>query len=188
MEESPVEHLAGALDACGRLIVGIRPDQWAAATPCPAWTVRDLVAHLVAGNRLFIGALGGEAPDPSGAGAPDASAPAALVEGYRATVGPLLKAFAAPGVLQRMVSVPFGTVPGIVALHLRITETLVHGWDLARATGQDARFPDDLVEQELAFTKPKLDAIPPDRSPFAPAKPIANDAPALDRLAAMLGR
>jgi uncharacterized protein (TIGR03086 family) len=76
----------------------------------------------------------------------------------------------------------------MVALDLRITEVLVHGWDLARATGQPATFPDDLAEQELAFSRAKLADIPSDRSPFAPPQPVAEDAPAIDRLAACLGR
>jgi uncharacterized protein (TIGR03086 family) len=91
-------------------------------------------------------------------------------------------------VLERSVTVPFGTIPGIVALHLRMTELLVHGWDLARATGQRPAFPDDLAEQELAFTRSKLTDIPPDRSPFGPPQPVADDAAAIDRLAACLGR
>ena len=83
---------------------------------------------------------------------------------------------------------PFGTVPGAVALHLRLTEVLVHGWDLAQATGQVAAFPQDLAEQELAFTRDALGALPPGRSPFAPPTPAPDTAPALDRLAACLGR
>lgn len=83
---------------------------------------------------------------------------------------------------------PFGTVPGIVALHLRITEVLVHGWDLARATHQVARFPDDIVEQELEFTRGRLPDVSSARRPFAPPRPVPDDAPAIDRLAACLGR
>jgi uncharacterized protein (TIGR03086 family) len=90
--------------------------------------------------------------------------------------------------MERPVTVPFGTVPGVVALHLRLTEILVHGWDLAHATGQTATFPDDLVEQELDFTRGKLADVPSNRSPFAPPQEVADDAPALDRLAACLGR
>lgn len=75
-----------------------------------------------------------------------------------------------------------------VALHLRITELLVHGWDLARATDQVVTFPEDLAGQELAFTRVALADIPPGRRPFAPPEPVADDAPAIDRLAACLGR
>ena len=65
---------------------------------------------------------------------------------------------------------------------------LVHGWDLARATGQPASFPDDLAEQELAFSRHKLADIPAGRHPFGPPQPVAAEAPAIGRLAACLGR
>ena len=100
----------------------------------------------------------------------------------------MLGAFREPGALDRIVTVPFGTVPGMVALHLRITEFLVHGWDLARATGQPVIAPDDLAAQELAFSRSMLAKIPPDRRPFAPPQPVAGLAPAIDQLAACLGR
>jgi uncharacterized protein (TIGR03086 family) len=55
------------------------------------------------------------------------------VQRYRESARALVSAFGQPGVLERVVTVPFGTVPGAVALHLRLAEALVHGWDLARA-------------------------------------------------------
>ncbi len=79
----------------------------------------------------------------------------------------MVAAFGQPGALARTVEVPFGTVPGAVALHLRLTEVLVHGWDLAQATGQVAAFPEDLAEQELAFTR---DALAPCRPGAAPSR------------------
>ena len=111
-----------------------------------------------------------------------------LVAAYRDSADAVVAAFGQPGALARTVEVPFGTVPGAVALHLRLTEVLVHGWDLAQATGQVAAFPQDLAEQELAFTRDALGALPPGRSPFAPPTPAPDTAPALDRLAACLGR
>lgn len=152
--------------------------------PCPGWTVRDLVSHIVTGNRMFAGILRGDPP------AAPAGSPAGedLVTAYRDAASGLLAAFSEPGALEREVSVPFGTVPGIAALHLPITELLVHGWDLARATGRPASFPDDLAEQELAFTRARLGDIAAGRRPFGPPQPAAADAPAIDRLAACLGR
>ncbi len=74
--------------------------------------------------------------------------------------------------------------------HLRITEHLVHGWDIARATGRRATalLPADLAEQELGFSRIALtDEIRAGGS-FGPAQPVPDDAPVVDRLAAYLGR
>ena len=90
------------------------------------------------------------------------------VAAYREAVDALLAAFRQLGVLEQVFSVPVGPVPGIAALHLRIVEALVHGWDLASATGLPAEFPDGLPERELTFTRGKLADLPPDRRPFAP--------------------
>jgi uncharacterized protein (TIGR03086 family) len=183
--------LAQALDATGRLVDGVREEQWADPTPCPDWSVRDLVGHIISGNRMFAGILRGDLPGPpAGSAAAAGSSPpvASLPDAYREAADEVLTAFRRPGVMEATFAVPFGTVPGGVALHLRITELLVHGWDLARATGQPVSFPDALAEQELAFSRGALPAIPPGRTPFGPPRPAAADAPAIDQLAALLGR
>jgi uncharacterized protein (TIGR03086 family) len=100
----------------------------------------------------------------------------------------LLAALAEPGALAGMVTVPAGTVPVPVAIHLRTTEALVHGWDLARAIGAPFEVPDDLAAAEIAFSGPMLQRIPPDRRRFAPSQQVDENAPALDRLVALLGR
>lgn len=130
------------------------------------WNVRDLVEHVVAGNDGLTAALS-EQPTAPGL---TAERPGNLGSDYGRSIRALLDAFRQPGVLEKVVGVPFGTVPGAVALHLRITELLVHGWDPARATGQTATFPEDLAEQELAFSRPALADIPPGRSPFTPPR------------------
>ena len=180
------EQLSHALDFADQLIAAVQDGQWAGPTPCAGWSVRDLVTHVVAGNSLFAAALrGGQPPAaPQGTVMPDAG----LLNAYRDSAAGLLGAFREPGALDVMVTVPFGTVPGVVALHLRITELLVHGWDLARATGQPASAPAGLAEQELAFSRGKLSGIPPGRRPFGPPQPVAALAPAIDQLAALLGR
>ena len=182
MERSPVELLASALEEAGRLVESIGSDQWDLPTPCDAWSVRDLAEHLVTGNRTFARALRDDLP------------PAAPVEqcryaaALRESADELLTALAAPGALQRVVVVPFGRVPGIVALHLRLVEALVHGWDLATATGQAVRFDDESAERALDFSRDKLSEVPAGRSPFGPPQPVDPHAPALDRLAGLLGR
>jgi uncharacterized protein (TIGR03086 family) len=188
---TPLESLTNALGLFGRLVAGVGPEQWSLPTPCEDWNVQQLVGHVVSGQRLLARVLRGEpAEEPSS----QATGPATgdrshdLVAEYRASAEELLAALAEPDALGRVVTVPAGTVPGAVAVHLRTTEALVHGWDLARATGLRFDVPDELAEAELAFSRPMLERIPPERRRFAPAQPVADDAPAIDRLAALLGR
>jgi uncharacterized protein (TIGR03086 family) len=185
MPESTLDQLAGALADTATVVEGVGADQWGLPTPCSQWTVREVVRHLVAGHYIFARAIEARPASAEGtSGLPDDQWPTA----YRQSVGVLLEAFAIPGALERPVTIPFGSVPGSVAFHLRLVEALVHGWDVARATGQDEPLDQGLAEQELAWSKPWLAKVPADRSPFAPPLPVADDASALDRLVACLGR
>lgn len=188
MADAPVTQLAQALSITGGLVAGVGDGQWGAPTPCTGWTVRDLVNHLVVGHRAFAMLLRGEplAEVRKLSGGDQLGADA--VAAYRESAADLLAAFGQPGVMERTVTVPIGEVPGLVALHLRLVEALVHGWDLARATDQPVTFPPGLAEQELDFTIAKLADVPPGHSPFAPPQPAPGNAPTLDRLAAHLGR
>ncbi|OLT06034.1 TIGR03086 family protein [Pseudonocardia sp. CNS-004] len=185
-----MDDLETVLRTVGDLVATVPAHRWEAPTPCPDWNARELVEHLVLGHQLFAGILRGTAVV-----TPDALDPARRdVLGddptgtYRAATDDLLAAFRQPGALDQVVEVPFGVVPGIVAVHLRAVEELVHGWDLATAGGRTVRFPDDVVERALGFTRAALADVPPDRSPFAPAQPVSARAPALDRLVALVGR
>jgi uncharacterized protein (TIGR03086 family) len=177
-----VDQLSEAVGVADGIIANVGDEQWSDPTPCTEWNVRELVAHVVAGNERFVSFLDGRTPE--------APTPIAgnEVHAFRDSARRLVAAFAQPGALERIVTVPIGQVPGIVALHLRVTELLVHGWDLAWATGQHVTFPDALVDQELRFTVEKLSDVPADRRPFAAPRPVADDAPVIDRLAALLGR
>ncbi len=188
-EPATVDQLARATQVCAGLVAGIEPTGSTARTPCSEWTVRDLVVHLILGKHLFADALVPDAPPTVAHTAkylenPDADLPAAFdIAGQL-----LLQAFSTPDAMSRMITVPFGTIPGAVALHLRIVEMLVHGWDLAAATGTRVEFPNDLAEQEIAFSAQNLSRVPPGRRRFADPQSAADDAPAIDRLAALLGR
>lgn len=182
-----IDELARVLDATGRLVAAVRDEQWTGSTPCTDWNVRELVGHMVGGNVIFARLIGGDASSSEEARPADPLGDDPLAA-YRAAADEMLAAFGRPGSLERMVALPFGLVPGAVGVRLRLVEMLAHGWDLARATGQDADYPDDLVRPALEFTLRTLGDIPPERKPFAPPQPVPDDAPAIDRLAAVLGR
>lgn len=186
MPDPTVDQLAAALDAAGDLVAGVPGDAWTSPTPCPAWDVRALVNHVVAGNLHAAAVLRGEA-------APRQPVVADQLHGdpvaaFDSSASLLLAAFRRPGALEETFTMPVGVVTGTIALNLRITETFVHGWDLAQAVAADTDFDTPAVEQQLRFAQAMLGTIAPARRPFGPPQLVATDAPAIDRLVACLGR
>lgn len=109
------------------------------------------------------------------------------VGAYRASGSVLINAFDQPGVLEHTFHGPLGTATGRDRLQVRLYDLLAHGWDLAQATGQPVELPNDLAEQALAFARVQL-STQPRTGRFEPAQPISDDAPAIGRLVAFLGR
>jgi uncharacterized protein (TIGR03086 family) len=178
-----VEQLTRALAGVGDLIARIRDDQWSAPTPCTDWTVNELVIHLVGMNRVFAALMNDQAPPDRGAD-PLGDDP---VGAYRDSGVAVRAAFDQPGILERVYHGPLGPATGAVRLHWRITDLLTHGWDLSQAIGQPAELPEDLAEQALAFVRTEL-STQPRTGRFGPDQTVADDAPAIERLAAFLGR
>jgi uncharacterized protein (TIGR03086 family) len=167
------------------LIDAVSMDQLDAATPCPTWTVRALVAHIVAGNLKYTEIAQGK--DWS-RGAPDVELdddPAAM---YRRTVDVMLESWERPGVLERETPLPVGRGRAEAALFLHLGETLVHGWDLAMATGQTPVFEEDVVDASLTQFRSWLPPQRPPASPYSDAVLLSDDAALIDRLAGYLGR
>jgi uncharacterized protein (TIGR03086 family) len=179
-----VEQLSRAFAAVGRLVADVRTDQWSAPTPCTEWTVRRLVDHLIGMNRVFAALLVDEPPPPRPAAGHIEADP---VGAYRDSAARLLTVFERPGVIERSYRGPLGAATGAERLQIRLYDLLAHGWDLAMATGQPVELPDDVVEQSLMFVRTQLtDDARPGR--FGAAQPVADNAPAIERLVAFLGR
>jgi len=179
--EDPLAVHAGALDHTAAIVARVRPDQLGQPTPCADWDVGQLVAHLAEANLMFAAAV-----DPAVA-ASDAPAPDPLAA-YRDTLAIARRVFGAPGVLEGTARLPFGEAPAVVAVRMHAIDHLVHGWDLAVATGQDPALPEDLVIAALEEMTQALDGVDRTESPFGPAVDCPPEAPALDRLVAHLGR
>ena len=167
------------------LIDGTSPDQYGAPTPCADWAVRDLLTHLIAGNVKYVEIGRGKE---WARGAPDVVLDEDPGGMYRRTMDAMLEAWALPGVLDRDTALPVGRGRAESALYLHLGETLVHGWDLARATGQRSQWDAEVVEASLAQFRGWLPPQRPPGSPFSDAKPVGADASPIDHLAAYLGR
>ncbi|MFC0627112.1 TIGR03086 family metal-binding protein [Kribbella deserti] len=179
---------AGVLAACERvveavtlLVSKVKPDEFDRPTPCADWDVRALLNHLVWENLLW----GGFAE-----GAPPADFTADHlgddhVEAFRVASRRALAAFNRPGLLEQR----FGPAPGRRLVEQLVIELLVHGWDLAKATGQSHDTVGDLAELALPVVREIYgEAERSAAASFAPARPIPSDTNPLDRLAAYLGR
>ena len=183
-----IHELTGsALHDTEKIIAGVRADQLDAATPCTDWTVRDLLAHIVAVNTKYTQiALGG--PWESGVCAVDLGDDPA--QAYRDTIEPLLTAWKQPGALQRHLDSPAGRKPAEFALWVHLRETLVHGWDLAAATRQRACLDNAVIVASLVHAR-QLDPAPTARPAglgFANAVDAPTGAQPIIQLAAFFGR
>ena len=192
MSSNGLGNLASALRDVGSVVAELRDDQWAASTPCGDWSVRQLTDHLVSGNLLFAAILSGS-PMPPPAELRQRATEDTLGDdaaaAYQSAAQALLAAFELPGALDQVHVFPVGPLPGHAAVHLRTVEALVHGWDLATATGQ--RLPpstESVAGSLLDFSRELRARIPEGRHPFGPSVAVAEGAPALDRLVALLGR
>lgn len=182
----PRPYLGAVLDQTGTTLRGVRPDQFDLPTPCAEFDARLLTAHLlgVLGRIAHVGAGGAPFDVPSiveGVADPIAAWDLARVR--------LEKVWSDDAVLDRSVQVPWGTVPGRMAVLGYIQELLTHTWDLAVATGQRDQLDDELAARTLEFARERVPAA--NRGgpiPFAPVIEVAPDSGAYEQLAGWLGR
>lgn len=154
--------------------------QWDNPTPCEGWTVRDVVAHVVDTQRDFL-----DRQDlPKGAD-PDMSDPVSAWRDQRAHVDRVLSS---PDIAGREYDGYFGrTSIGATMADFYGWDLVVHGWDVARATGQEWSISDAEVESLHATADGWGDALYSEGVCGA-AVPVPADASATDRLVARLGR
>lgn len=163
-------------------------------TPCPAYTVADLVDHVGGLTMAFTAAatktpLEGEA-GPSGDGS-------RLELGFRDRIATDLAALAAAwsesSAYDGMTQAGPVELPAPIAAQVALNEIVVHGWDLAVALGTSYDADPAAVEVCLGFVsgfEPPADAPAnaADGGLFGPPVAVAATAPTLDRLLGLAGR
>ncbi len=164
---------------------GVLPEQWDNATPCEAWSVRDVLNHLVnehlwapellAGKTLedvgdrFDGDLLGD--DPAGAWRKAASA------------SMIAWAQADP---QGSVHSSMGPLPVEEYAHQMLLDLTVHGWDIAKGAGIPFTPIPPAVDDALTYATPRV-ALYAETNLFAAPVPYDGDHP-IEALVALLGR
>jgi uncharacterized protein (TIGR03086 family) len=162
------------------VIAGVRPDQLDEGTPCPDWTVRDLLDHMIGVVAGLGAAAAGDSRQPFTLG-PDPTAQ------FDAASAAALAAWRSPGALDRVVDAGPGPMPGRVLAGINLLDTATHTWDLATATGQTAKLPDAVA---LAALEASRQIISPEIRPgrFGPECAAPDGAGPTEALVAFLGR
>jgi uncharacterized protein (TIGR03086 family) len=167
----------------GRLVRGVRADQWTAGTPCTQWNLRTLANH----TTWVVSMLGDVAQGRPPTAARDAELlgddPGAA---FAATAATTLDAWQTRG-FEGAVTFGPGELPAVSAFAINVFDTYVHGWDIAQATGQDAEL-DPALCAVLLEVLPSLAPVVRRGDNFGPELEVAPDAPVADRLLAWLGR
>jgi uncharacterized protein (TIGR03086 family) len=176
-----------ALQATGRLVAGVHEDQWHDPTPCDSWDVHELLNHIVSGNRWVRPLVTGETIASVGDRLDGDHLGQSPLMAYEASAAEADRAFCEAEAMDALCAVSYGPVPGAVYCGHRFVDVLVHGWDLAKATGQDTTLDPELVEAALEVVEPERELLAASGafgSPWAEAE----DADPQTRLLAFLGR
>jgi len=148
-----------ALEATGRIVSGVVAEQWDAPTPCAEWNVRELMNHLVAGNlwaaELAAGATIADVGDRLDGDVLGDDPADAYAESARTASA----AFHRPGAMDAPCAVSYGPIPGSIYAGHRLLDVLVHGWDLAVASGRDATLDRTLVQGCLEVVEPQAELL-----------------------------
>jgi uncharacterized protein (TIGR03086 family) len=168
-------------DAFQDKIAGVTPERWTDPSPCVGWDARDVVRHVIDVHGMMLVPLGrtlSPAPpvdeDPGGAFA------AARADVESVLDDPDLAGTEYDGALGR--TRVERTIDGFLGFDL-----VVHGWDLARATGQDETIDRPRLEEIWRMAEDLGEDLR--RSGVCgPAVQVADDAPLQDRVLGLLGR
>ncbi|MDQ1485423.1 MAG: hypothetical protein QOJ62_1116 [Actinomycetota bacterium] len=174
-----------------QLLGGVRDDQLTAPTPCAKSTLGDLIDH-VDGFSMSFAAAAAKTPPEGGNRAPSADA-SRLGPDWRVRIPTRLSALASAwrdhGAWESMTQAGGVDLPSEVAGVIALDEVIVHGWDIAVASGQTYSCEPQLLQAAYGFVQATV-AEHPDGSPglFGPPVPVPDDAPLLERLIGLTGR
>ncbi|KOV84962.1 TIGR03086 family metal-binding protein [Nocardia sp. NRRL S-836] len=178
--------LSPATEQLAGLMRNVTDRDLKAPTPCPQYAVGDLLDHV---NGLAVAFTMAAAKTPlQGSGSGDAARlPLDFRESVPARLAELAQAWRAPEAWEGMTAAGGVDLPGEVAAAVALDEVVLHGWDLARATGQPFEVDEGLLQVVHGF----VSSIGPDNrdgSLFGPAVEVGPDAPLLDRVLGLSGR
>ncbi|MFF3213441.1 TIGR03086 family metal-binding protein [Streptomyces sp. NPDC002886] len=159
-------------------------------TPCPEYAVRDLLGH-VTGLAVAFRDAGRKDLGPTTDTAPGTAAlalPAGWREELPRVLAELAEAWRDPEAWTGMTRAGGVNLPGEIAGRVAVNELVIHGWDLARATGQEYAPDQAALRSSYAFLRATAEEEGGGGGIFGPVVPVPDDAPLLDRAVGLSGR
>lgn len=178
---------ARALAVTRVYVAGIGEHQWSDPTPDDDWDLRTLTNHIVSGNFWVGELMAGKTIEEVGDRLDGDVLGNDPLAAYDESAKVAADAFSQPGAMQDLAAVSYGPVPGEVYCGHRLLDVLIHGWDVAKSTGQDPTLEPELVEQVWAVVEPELDGLQASGS-FGTPVDVPADADRQTTLLAALGR
>jgi uncharacterized protein (TIGR03086 family) len=177
--------LGPAADRVAKLVASVGDDQLDAPTPLPRTSLGDLIDHVGTLTVAFTTTARGGRTDP-----PPAPSASNLEKDWRRRIADdlatLAEAWSDPGAWDGFVTAGGFDMPAEVAGLVTLNELVVHGWDVAVASGQPYDVSSPEIDAAASFVQ-AFDA-PRDGRLFGPIVPVPETAPPLDRLLGLTGR
>lgn len=185
---SETQFMARAAAPVVQVVREIKPDQLGSPTPCAEYDVRELVNHLLVWGPPQEGAARKEIVPPAGSEADLDLTGGDWAGDLEAHIDRLVAAWSEPAAWTGVTHLGGPTeMPAALVGSMVAGELVVHGWDLARATGQHVEWDDDLVAH-LLDEMGKTAELGREMGIFGPEVAVPATASTMDRLLALTGR
>lgn len=165
----------------------VRPEQWLNATPCSEWNARQIANHLIGENLWAVELLQGRTIGDVGDRLDGDLAGDDPGAAYAASVRSASHSASASGAMQATCHLSFGDYSGSDYAAQLFMDALIHGWDVAKATGQDTRLDPQLVDACLPIAEHVTTQFR-EAGVFGDNVPLSPEADPQTRLLALAGR
>ena len=179
--------MAAAATETARVVTNAATTASTAKTPCPEWDLRTLLNHTILWTAYSAERRAHGESAAEDLMSKDFTAEPGFAADYQAQAGRAVKAWSDPKAWAGDRGVMGNATPAKDIAAMLIAEMVLHGWDIAKATGQDYHC-DDAVARNLLKTVEAQGDMFRQYQGFAAIVPVPDDAPAFDRALALSGR
>jgi len=156
-------------------------------TPCPDWDLRTLLNHTILWTAYSAERRAHGESVAEDLMSKDFTAEPGYAEAYQAQIAKAVHAWSDPEAWAGDRSVMGGAMPAADIAAMLIMEMVLHGWDVAKAAGQDYHCSGELAQAVLQTVQAQGDMFRRYQG-FAAIVPVPDDAPAFDRALGLAGR